>query len=459
MSTEIQDSLTEEIKHAMTLQVEWQRIEILAQCLSDTRLGREPTEAILKQLRHVQQQVEQLRSKSNCWKGLAVDGLSPLALDLLACVYAAAINPNVALIFNDLQQGQSIYPSLAFLHHLLSLEDYEYLLAQQLLDEQGVLIKDGFLRVEGEGPMRRLQPHPNAIAIISGLKPTALRIPGAVQIEIDASWDDLIIPAPQRKMLHEYLLWVNYGKKIVDEWGARVVGGPIALFSGPSGTGKTFAASVIANALGWDLYRVDLGTLISKYIGETEKNLNALFDAVQGQKIVLQFDEVDALMGKRGEIKDARDRYANMEVSHLLSRIEQHHGPCILTTNLRKQIDQAFQRRFHFVMIFPRPEITERVILWQTLIPPKAPVDKDVDYQMIAEAVSLTGGEIRNAANHAAILAAAENSAISMSHIAIGVWRVLQKMDGQTRHKQLMQLQKFLPEDIIFGDSISGTGK
>jgi SpoVK/Ycf46/Vps4 family AAA+-type ATPase len=290
------------------------------------------------------------------------------------------------------------------------------------------------------------------LPVFTGLPRPRLQVPGAVPIALRVDWDDLIVPASQRRMLQEYLLWIRHGEQVVREWGGQPAGGPIALFSGPSGTGKTYAASVIATQLGWELYRVDLGALVSKYIGETEKNLNALFDAVQGRDILLQFDEVDSLMGKRGEIKDARDRYANMEVSHLLSRIELHQGPCILTTNLRKQIDQAFQRRFHFVMTFPRPEVAERLALWQRLLPPRSPRAADLDLPLVAEAVALTGGEIRNAATHAAILAAAEESAIGMPQIACGVWRVLQKTDGQTRLNQLRQLADHLPREIVQGE-------
>ncbi len=448
------DMATEMTRPATILEPEWKRIEVLAQCLFESRAGREPPEVRINQLRDLQHQIEFLRKDRNSWNDLPVGDLPDLALDILASVYAPAINPNVALLFQDLQQANTIHPTLAFLHRLLALDDQEYISVQQLAEGQGVLASRGLLIAEGEGPMLQLRPHPSVLPSVTGLPPKKLHIPGAVHIDIEAGWDDLIIPPSQRRMLHEYQLWINYGNKVTEEWGARPAGGPIALFSGPSGTGKTFAASVVANELGWSLYRVDLGSLISKYIGETEKNLNALFDAVQGQKILLQFDEVDALMGKRGEIKDARDRYANMEVSHLLSRIEQHQGPCILTTNLRKQIDQAFQRRFHFVMTFPRPEVNERIALWKCLIPPKAPVSKKLDFKLIAEAVVLTGGEIRNAANHAAILAASESSSIGLEHIAVGVWRVLQKTDGQTRQNQLRQLADYLPKEIISGEGI-----
>jgi len=441
-----------EMVHHSSLGAEWKRIEILAQCLLEARSGREPDEPLIQQLKESQHQVEFLRKDKSLWDKLPLTDLSPLALDLLAVSYAPFSNPNVALLYQDLQQSSSIYPGLAFIYRLLALNDQEYHTVQRLLERDGELLTRGLLQVEGEGPLLQIKPHPSVMSVITGLPQRPPQIPGAVLIKIPARWDELIIPASQLTMLKEYLLWIHHADKVVNEWGGRPCGGPIALFSGPSGTGKTFAASVIANELGWLLYRVDLGSLISKYIGETEKNLNALFDAVQGQNILLQFDEVDALMGKRGEIRDARDRYANMEVSHLLSRIEQHQGPCILTTNLRKQIDPAFQRRFHFVMTFPRPEASERLALWQKLLPENAPLERNLDLPLIAEAVALSGGEIRNAANHAAILAAAQNSPITMPLIAIGIWRVLQKSDGQTRSNQLRQLLQYLPADIISGE-------
>jgi hypothetical protein len=441
-----------EMVRPASLAVEWQRIELLAQCLLESRAEREPTGELVNQLRELQHRVERLRREGKLWQPLAVEGLPYLALDILAAVYAPAVSPNAALLYQDLQQSHGINPSLAFLHRLLALDEEEYHLARQLVAGQGELVRRGLLLSEGEGPLLQLRPHPDLLPVFTEQPRQRLHVPGAVPIDLRADWDDLIVPASQRRMLQEYLLWIRHGEQVVREWGAQPAGGPIALFSGPSGTGKTYAASVIATQLGWALYRVDLGALVSKYIGETEKNLNTLFEAVQGRRILLQFDEVDSLMGKRGEIRDARDRYANMEVSHLLSRIELHQGPCILTTNLRKQIDQAFQRRFHFVMTFPRPEVAERLALWQRLLPPRSPRTEDLDLALVAEAVALTGGEIRNAATHAAILAAAEGSAIGMPQIACGVWRVLQKTDGQTRLNQLRQLADHLPRDIVQGE-------
>jgi hypothetical protein len=445
-------SAVAEIVHSINFDPEWKRIEVLGHCLLESAAGREPTDSLVERLRDLQQQVQHLRTENSHWRQLPVDGLPEISFDLMAAVYAPVVSPNAALLYQDLLQNKDIVPTLAFLHRLLVLDDAEYYEARHLLSSEGELVKRGLVSVDGDGPLQRLLPHPAIMAIVTGLPQQCPSIPGAICIDDKAGWDDLILPAPQRRMLHEFLMWIRYRDRVVEEWGGRAAGGPIALLSGPSGTGKTFAASVIATELGWPLYRVDLGALVSKYIGETEKNLNALFDAVHGRDILLQFDEVDALMGKRGEVKDARDRYANMEVSHLLSRIEQHQGPCILTTNLRKHIDQAFQRRFHFVITFPRPEVRERLALWRCLIPRRAPLADDLDYQMLSEAVTLTGGEIRNAANHAAVLAASEDRPIGLEQIAIGVWRVLQKSDGKTRSNQLRQLAEYLPKEILQGE-------
>jgi SpoVK/Ycf46/Vps4 family AAA+-type ATPase len=246
-------------------------------------------------------------------------------------------------------------------------------------------------------------------------------------------------------MLREFLLWVEQRSTVEEQWGGIFVGGPVALFTGASGTGKTFAAAVLASELGWPLYRVDLGKLVSKYIGETEKNLNALFDAAHGRAMVLQFDEADSLFSKRGEVREARDRYANMEVSHLLTRIEAHCGPCILTTNLRKHLDSAFARRFQAVVEFPRPAAAARAALWQRLLPPRAPRRDEVDPALLGAAVHLSGGGIRNAALHAAYVAAGEGRAIGLSHVALGVWRELTKDGRDVSLIDLGPLARHLP--------------
>jgi SpoVK/Ycf46/Vps4 family AAA+-type ATPase len=271
-----------------------------------------------------------------------------------------------------------------------------------------------------------------------------VQAPGAVEVASQAGWQDLVLPEHCLRQLREFILWVTHRRQVEQQWRARIDGGPVALLSGPSGTGKTLASEVVANALGWPLLRVDLGLLVSKYIGETEKNLNALFDGAAGRQVVLLFDEADALFSKRGEVKEARDRYANMEVSHLLSRIERHNGPCILTTNLRKHIDAAFTRRFQMIIEFPRPEAEARAQMWELHIPPGAPRQAEVDTRRLGAEFKLSGGQIRNAALHAAFLAAGEGRAIGLAHIASAVRTEFSKMGGEQSASSLGHFAQYL---------------
>jgi SpoVK/Ycf46/Vps4 family AAA+-type ATPase len=186
--------------------------------------------------------------------------------------------------------------------------------------------------------------------------------------------------------------------------------------------------------------------VVSKYIGETEKNLNRLLDTLHGTDAILQIDEVDSLLSKRGEVKEARDRYANMEVSHLLSRIELHDGPVILTTNLRKELDQAFVRRFHIVVDFPRPDAAARSALWRRLLPPRAALAPDLDCKELGEAANLSGGSIRNAALHAAYLAADRGRPIGKREAALAVWRELNKENRQVARSELGALAACLED-------------
>jgi SpoVK/Ycf46/Vps4 family AAA+-type ATPase len=187
--------------------------------------------------------------------------------------------------------------------------------------------------------------------------------------------------------------------------------------------------------------------LVSKYIGETEQNLNALFDAANNEPMVLLFDEAESLFGKRGDIKDARDRYANMEVSHLLSRIEYHYGPCILTSNLQEHLDSAFARRFQCVVEFPRPNSQARTVLWRKHLPPKAPLSDDVDLNMLGEAISMTGGQIRNAALHAAFLSAANQEPIGLYSLSRAIWNELSKEGRGVMPSNLGFLSNYLTRE------------
>jgi SpoVK/Ycf46/Vps4 family AAA+-type ATPase len=203
---------------------------------------------------------------------------------------------------------------------------------------------------------------------------------------------------------------VQYEKVVMDQWGfSRRFSygrGLSALFSGPPGTGKTMIAGLIAKELGLELFRVDLSRVVSKWVGETEKNLGTAFDEAHNARAILLFDEADALFGKRTEVRSSNDRYANLETNYLLQRIESFEGIVLLTTNRDTSIDEAFRRRLRFRIEFPTPDAAEREQLWRSMIPATAPLDPDVDFTALAERFQMTGGYIKNAAMRAAYLAA-----------------------------------------------------
>ena len=241
-----------------------------------------------------------------------------------------------------------------------------------------------------------------------GLDALAQRIDSRARIE------DLVLPAALIAQLHEVAGQLRQRHRVHEDWGFGAQGprglGIAALFAGDSGTGKTFAAEAIANAAGLDLYRIDLASTVSKYIGETEKNLARLFDAAERSGAVLLFDEADALFGKRSEVKDSHDRYANIEVAYLLQRVESYRGLAILTTNMKSALDRAFLRRIRFVVQFPFPDEAAREQLWRRQFPPQAPLGA-VDFAALAK-LQLAGGNIRGVALNAAFLAAARGEPI-----------------------------------------------
>ncbi len=213
-----------------------------------------------------------------------------------------------------------------------------------------------------------------------------------------------------------------------------------ALFSGPSGTGKTMAAQIIARELAVELFQVDLANTVSKYIGETEKNLDRIFEAAESASAVLLFDEADALFGKRTEVRDAHDRYANVEVAYLLQRMEAYSGLVILTTNFRQNLDKAFMRRLRFVVEFPEPDATHREAIWQRVFPDDAPLAEDVSFGFLARRLELTGGHIQQIAIRAAFAAVGEDAPIGMRHIVHATREELRKLGMLNAEQTLAQL-------------------
>jgi SpoVK/Ycf46/Vps4 family AAA+-type ATPase len=250
------------------------------------------------------------------------------------------------------------------------------------------------------------------------------------------TWDDLVLPDDQVTRLRELVQMVRGRAQVLDAWGLgeKLASsyGITALFAGSPGTGKTMAAEVLARDLGLDVYKIDLSGLVSKYIGETEKNLERVFSEAESSNAILFFDEADAVFGKRSEVKDAHDRYANIETSYLLQRMEAYDGVTILATNLRSNLDEAFTRRLDVIVDFPFPDAAQRANIWKALFPSGAPRGEDVDLELMARRFKVAGGSIRNILVAAAYLAAANDSSLDMSHLLHATRREMQKLGRLT---------------------------
>lgn len=246
------------------------------------------------------------------------------------------------------------------------------------------------------------------------------------------TWPDIVLPPDKLQQLKEMCNYVKYRHVVYNEWGfdrkISLGKGLNVLFSGPSGTGKTMAAEILANELNLDFYKIDLSCVVSKYIGETEKNLAGIFKEAETANAVLFFDEADALFGKRSEVKDSHDRYANIEINYLLQKMEEHEGIVILATNFRKNIDEAFTRRMHFSLEFPFPDEEYRLNIWQKMFPAETPKSPDIDYEFLAKGLEISGGSIKNIALNSAFLAADNSRKVDMAHIIRATKREYQKM-------------------------------
>lgn len=263
----------------------------------------------------------------------------------------------------------------------------------------------------------------------------------AQRIESAASWDDLVLPRAQRQILRDMAGHVRQRARVYEHWGFAAKGarglGISALFAGASGTGKTMAAEVLAHELRLDLYRIDLSSVVSKYIGETEKNLRRIFDAAEQGGAILLFDEADALFGKRSEVKDSHDRHANIEVSYLLQRMEAYRGLAVLTTNMKSALDTAFLRRIRFVVQFPFPDTEQRAEIWRRVFPAATPTE-GLSPELLAR-LNMTGGNIRNIALNAAFLAADAAEPVRMAHLL------------RAARSEYAKLEKVLTETEIAG--------
>ena len=262
----------------------------------------------------------------------------------------------------------------------------------------------------------------------------------AKHITTDLEWDDLVLDTHTMRQLNEIKIWLEYGPKLMNEWEMkkRLKPGYKALFHGAPGTGKTLTAGLLGKLANLEVYRVDLSMVVSKYIGETEKNLEKIFAKAEHKNWILFFDEADALFGKRTDVRDSHDRYANLEVSYLLQRMETYSGLAILATNLKRNIDTAFLRRIRFVINCPFPDAVHRSRIWQHIFPTLAPVSAQLNFETLGQ-LRVSGGNIRNIAMNAAFIASELNESICMDHIL------------QAVHEEYAKLEKRLTEDELRG--------
>ncbi|SFT86757.1 ATP-binding protein [Sedimentitalea nanhaiensis] len=443
------------------LDAEWARIDLMLVLAEAMRTGVDLPESFSDEFDSQAKSVETARAAGS-WTGLttiaprdALDELKQIDLDLLALAVAPVARPALGPRIHSLQpQIGGAFPGLPLVQEMLMLKaagDVDLLF--QRLSPTAPMVAAGLLRVEGSTPYQVLRPGARVIRAILNRDAELAPPPGANLSNQRGKWTELILPPQALSQLRDFTAWVHHNDRIGSEWGGKTMHGPLALFSGASGTGKTFAASVVATALSertsepWALYTLDLGRIMSKYVGETEANLNALLESLDGRRAILQIDEADGLLGKRGEVSDARDRYANLEVSHMLSRFERHNGPVILTTNLRSNVDSAFLRRFQLIVDFPAPDAAARAELWRILIPANAPRADRLDVLAVGDAVRLSGGSIANAAHYAAVLAAEDETPIDLPHIARAVRAELMKDGRQVRKSEIGFLCDHLSED------------
>lgn len=270
----------------------------------------------------------------------------------------------------------------------------------------------------------------------------------AVRIRCGYTWEDLILPSVQKEKLREACSQVLCRKQVYEAWGFEKTvpygRGTSVIFAGPPGTGKTMAAQVIASELCLDLYRIELSAVVSKYIGETEKNLEEIFEQAKKSQVILFFDEADVLFSKRTEVRDSNDKYSNMEAAFLLQKMEEYEGITVLATNFLQNFDEAFKRRMKFIIDFPFPDAMQRLEIWKKIFPRETPVKEEMDYEFLASSFELSGSNIRNAALHGAFLAAAQGEGVSMEHVLRGVQNEYAKSGKILGRKQLGQYYMLL---------------
>jgi SpoVK/Ycf46/Vps4 family AAA+-type ATPase len=304
----------------------------------------------------------------------------------------------------------------------------------QLSDPEFDTLTDRFNLTPAQIDRTLAQAEPTLTSLLAAARQQSDQTLGKVAQKLfpKYKWADIILPPAPLAQLQEIGNQARMRSLVYEQWGfdrkLSLGKGLNILFAGPPGTGKTMAAEVIANDLQLDLYKIDLSQVVSKYIGETEKNLDRIFTAAHSANAILFFDEADALFGKRSEVKDAHDRYANIEVGYLLQKMEEYEGTAILATNLRQNMDDAFVRRLQVIVEFPFPDQEFRRQIWRVMVPPELPIERAIDFDWLAQEIKLPGGNIKNIVLAAAFLAASDGQVVTMNHLIQASEREYQKL-------------------------------
>ncbi|MBN1655963.1 MAG: ATP-binding protein [Deltaproteobacteria bacterium] len=468
---------------------EWVRVQALIDLAEAKRRGEPPPQAALDAKAKAEAVLNGRLATLKKAFDPSID-LEEADQEILIFSMAPVASPRIGWLYRLLQSGDVTgQPGIDLVCELLDLRPDDAIRYRNRLAVGAPLMRHGLIAWEQTTPYMPIRATHRAMSKVLGLKPLGTEVPGATLVRGGPKLRDVICSAELKARLEQLARWPDYDDTL-SKWRIPVDHGPVALFSGPSGTGKTMAAEAISRASNRALYRVDLGLLVSKYIGETEKNLNAMFDAARELECILLFDEADSLFGKRGLVKDAKDRYANMEVGHLLSRIERHLGMCILTTNLKDYIDPAFSRRVDAVFQFAIPTTEQRKALWERYLgtrflekfapktktghesepssnektektaeakksnEQKSKEDKTV-LDNLADIPRLSGAQIANACRYAARRLApdyrkprAATEAYYLTCIAEGVHNELRKSGGEVLKSSLGFLRQYIQEGL-----------
>lgn len=430
---------------------EWERVFLLLQVAVSHRKDKPVSAETMNALASSSANVETLR-KTGVWEpvekltGFRV-AREPLIFDFIALAILPTVRPSSVFGLTNLQHPVSSdpAPTAAAIYDILALDgrdDADFADALAGIDE---LALRGIIRCDGSGALRSFHPGALLTKLLYGTDQPVSTPSGVVRMPAGKALETVILPRRNRSRLLEVLdiaRFKDHARK-----NGEHLGGPVVLLAGGPGTGKSYAAGALAHDLGCPLYRVDFGMVMSKWVGETERNLNRIFDSLSGLGAALLIDEADALLGKRVLVKEGRDQYANATVGHLLARFERHDGIVFLTTNLMENIDDAYFRRFDFVIGFPRPSESARRKIWNNHLPAQCTDGERFTLIQMAGSVALTGGEIANAAAMARAFAHAENAFVTPGHLAHAVWREITKTPRTVARRDLAALAGFLKSE------------